>query len=244
MKKIIITLLIFIIPSTTFASLNFGAATSDRVSIPASTLINDMPRLTVAMWVKVTTHTTSRTFWGKKPSSAGNKWIGLDATVGELRLRIRRTGGAVDYITNSNPIPANEWRFIAFTMDYGLSSSPAHIYSGGLNSVVKEATYSTATSGTGSSDQPDTGNPMQIGNFNSLTAIQGQIAWVGVWNRVLTLEELRQQQFRPSVTSGSVVFMHLGFSGQTTQADWSGKKNNGTITGATISKHVPIRITR
>jgi hypothetical protein len=44
----------------------------------------------------------------------------------------------------------------------------------------------------------------------------------------------------PRPIAGCVGFWHLGANGVGTQPDWSGNANAGTVTGATVSDHVPL----
>jgi len=60
------------------------------------------------------------------------------------------------------------------------------------------------------------------------------------FDRALSLGEIRSLQFHPRVLSGCVLYSHYGFNGTGTQPDWSGKGNSGTVTGATVSNHVPL----
>lgn len=60
-------------------------------------------------------------------------------------------------------------------------------------------------------------------------------------NSRLSLAELRAIQYTmfPS-RSDQNIFIHLGWNGTGTQVDWSGNRNNGTVTGATVANHAPL----
>ena len=57
---------------------------------------------------------------------------------------------------------------------------------------------------------------------------------------MLSLAEITQHWMRSQNHANSKVLMHVGYNGTGTQADWSGHGNSGTVTGATVSAHVPL----
>lgn len=136
----------------------------------------------------------------------------------------------------------NAWQFIASTHDGSATGDIIRLYYGNLTTIAALLTigYSEDASGTLTDDS---GADVRLGKGggggDSFTCIHG---WVGMWNTRLTLEQIRAQQFTPHVTGGCVLFTHLGFDGTTSQPDWSGNANNGTITGAVVADHVPINI--
>ena len=80
----------------------------------------------------------------------------------------------------------------------------------------------------------------QFGGTDS-KAFPGSIALFGLLNRVASQQEIVSLQFNPRVVSGTKVFMPLGWNGTGTQPDLSGNGNSGTVTGATVAAHVPLR---
>lgn len=215
-------------------SLIFGGATSDVVSVAAATSINSLATKTVLLWVYVTTITTNKFFWGK---NTGN-FFSLSGTTGNIRVGADRATTDSSYITNTTPIAVNTWTCIAFTYD-NVATPPIHIYTGTVLPLI-EATYGTATDGSGAVVS-DASNAMLWGNRSVIdAAIQGRIAVGMFWNRVLTLGELRAQQFNPHMTAGCVDFKIFGFNDVSTQPDYSGNLNVGTVTGATVGPHAPL----
>ena len=233
MKKLAIILL-FLFPLSSFAGLTFGAATSDRVAITGDASFQDKTTFTTAMWVYPTTFTDSRVLWALGTSD--RKRIALSTPL-SFGCRIAKATTNAVSVASNNTLTLNAWNFIACTWTDGAAPK---IYIGTRTSLVEESSYASQSAGSGANSSESGGN-MQWGNSlaNNL-ALQGRIGWGGYWDRELTLGELKQQQFSPHKTSGNQVFMHLGFSGLTTQTDWSGARNNGTITGATLSRHVPL----
>lgn len=215
-------------------SLIFGGATTDVVSVAAHASLNNLATKTVLLWVYVTTLTTNRAYWGK---NTGN-FFNHSGSTGNIRVGADRSSGDSNYITNNTPVALNTWTCVAFTYD-NAATPPIHIYTGTVLPLV-EATYGTATDGSGSVVN-DSGSAMLWGNRSAIdAAIQGRIAVGMMWNRVLTLGELRAQQFNPHMTAGCVDFKIFGFNGVDTQPDYSGNLNAGTVTGATVGPHAPL----
>ena len=133
----------------------------------------------------------------------------------------------------------NVWNFVAGCEDTGVAG---HVYTGSLTVSAVERAYGVSVLGTGTQFD-DSSNSLVVGNKHAATfnqAFNGRIAFAGIWNRALSLGEIKDQQFYPHKTSGCVLFLHLGFTGTGTQPDWSGNANAGTVTGATVDAHVPL----
>ena len=142
----------------------------------------------------------------------------------------------------SGTLTLNAWNYVAISYD---ESAGPLLYFGNLTTIVAQPSYSAGpVVGSGATSSDAIGN-LLIGarSFSQAagSGFQGRIAFGGVWNRVLSLGEIKEQQFHPHVTSGCVLFSHLGYAGAvSTQPDWSGNGNAGTITGATQAAHVPL----
>lgn len=224
-------------------ALTFGALTTDRVNCAAAAGLGTT--WTVLMWVFVTTNTAGKQFF-LQPTTGAIPHVqfllnGSGGTAGNARVLFGRATARTDYITSDRPFQTGSvWKCIAATFDTGAGAGLlAHIYHGDLATVLAESTYGTATDGSGAFETENAA--LVIGN-NAVpnSALLGRIAVVMAWNRVLSLAELQSQQFRPRKSDGCVLFMHLGFNGVSTQGDLSGNVNNGTVTGATQSDHVPL----
>jgi hypothetical protein len=185
-------------------------------------------------------------FFSKSNTSYGNPFFAWapQAASDELRIRVAQSTTHTEYQTDNANCAANKWWFIAADYDVG-GASRHHIYRGDLTTAATECTYSVNQDGSGTRAS-DASWPFVIGNRRQTgvwaVAYRGDIAWVGLWNRVLTLKEIIEQQFRPHKTSGCVLFTHLGFNGTGTQYDLSGNGNNGTVTGASVADHVPLTL--
>lgn len=222
-------------------ALVFGAATSDRCDIGSAAALDDMTTGTAWLWTRITTLTTPRCFFGKNAQLACNI-----ANPSALNIRfIRATSGTnIIYTTSDNPLATNQWLFIAASWDFNASSGRAKIYTGTLTDLATERTYGTAQDGSGTL-QSDAAAPFHWGNSGvaptPALALPGSIARCGLANRVLTLEEIRQLQRGPRPVAGLLGAWELGFDGTGTQLDRGGGGFNGTVTGATLGDHVPLR---
>lgn len=135
----------------------------------------------------------------------------------------------------------NKWLFMAFTFNTAGAAGDQKLYMGDLTRLAREpSSYVSQTAGSGSTIA--TGPTLFVGNSVATTReFHGRIAHFSVWNRALTQREIWQQQFRPHVTSGNVLFTHYGYAnGLTTHTDWSGYRQNGTSTSIILAPHVPI----
>ena len=221
-------------------ALNLGTNNTDRVVLAASTSLDTFNPGTLALWVRPTTLTSTRLLCAK---AGGLYRLNHNGTTGNLEWFMDRAGTDMQFITNDTPLAStNVWYFVAVTVDTGGGAgNNANIYTGTLASAVAERAYGTATDGTGGINT----NSLSwgIGNRGAGTqnlAFEGDIAWFGFWTAVLTLGQLREQQYRMRNTVNCQNFMHLGYNGVNAQIDYSGNKINGTVTGAVVSAHVPL----
>ena len=215
-------------------SLNLSDNSTDRINHQSGTSLDSLSTGTYIAWINVRDVANTFRDFGSKGVNVQFFRRGVDGT----RLACffaRATDGQVVDIGTGNITTG--WNFIAFTWD--LAGTPA-AYWGNLSTLVTDKSFGT-NNGSGAKED-DSGDDFLVGNGASIsTAAPYDFAWVGVWNRQLTLGEIVRQHFlRPHKTNGNVLFTHYGFNGVGTQADWSGNGNNGTVTGATVAAHVPL----
>lgn len=229
-------------------ALTFGGATSDRVDIAGSASLNDLSTFTLLAWVYPTTLTGARQVCSFRRDASGTSGMQfrIAGTTTEMTLRVNQATTSANYATNSGAIALNTWCYLAATYDNNGGSPLIKIYHGRLSSLVVEGTYGTTTAGSGARTAEAGGTHMWgnrvITTTNFDSAWPGRIAFGQFYNRVLSLGELSLLQYSPTVLSGCVNYIHLGFNGTGTQPDWSGNGNSGTITGATLTPdHVPLR---
>lgn len=217
-------------------------ASTEKVDCGNGTSLRDLTTWTTLMWIYIDSLVSWDVIWDKEKSSGGYRMAYLANPSSRIIVEVKRATTVCSYTSTTGTITTGSWLFLAHSFDFsGSASELIQIYKGTLSAVATEVSYAGAQDGTGAFVADDTGN-FTIGNATTFNAgIDAKIAFFGHWNRVLTLEEIIDQQFNPHVTNGCVLFQKLGFNGTGTQPDWSGNGNNGTVTGATVSDHVPLR---
>ena len=177
---------------------------------------------------------------------AGSTWrafyMNTAVSAGQLAFQVARATAGLNARSAAGFVTVNEWQCLAAVYNVNGVDGDQRLYRGTLVSTLAEApSYVTQSVGNGASGDDSAGtqtvgNVTGIDNFN----LDGLIAVVGIWNRVLSLNELIAQQYRPRMTDGCVLLMHVGYHGTGTQVDYSGNGNHGTVTGATLADHVPL----
>ena len=162
---------------------------------------------------------------------------------GQIQCAIEYTPTTAVARTNDAALSVDTWQCVGFTFD-GVTAP--NFYTGTLDSAMANISsgvgyaVQTAPGGTRTSDG---GDSFFIGNDEAGTLpFPGRIAVVAVWDRVLSLTELRQAQ-RGHFFSGTglKLLMFPGYDGTGTQTDFSGQVNHGTISGTpTVVAHVPL----
>lgn len=153
-------------------------------------------------------------------------------TAGKLRFVV---GAATNLdVVSSTNVTNNKWQSYAVTWggDYTQASS-VHIY---IDSV--EVSYGTQTNGSGALGDNSTA-ALTVGNNQALTSdYDGILAHVQIFTRVLSASEIKQASYFPgSITNGLAFYAPLW--GGSPEPDYSGNRNNGTVTGATVSSNNP-----
>ena len=246
MKKLltilILTVLILSQAPTAFAALKFNSATTNRVNYGSGSYLDNIATGTVLVWYKPDTMTSPKIIVSKHDDVSTGWNFNKFAATTIFRINIRTSGTTWTADSISTVMATSSWNFMGATWEASSNASNPIVYWGSLLQIARNVTASSVT-GTGTFDN-DSALNMFVGNNTAATtgSASGSIAWVGIWRRRLSLGEIRDQQFHPHPTEGNVLFTHLGFNGVTSVPDWSGKRNTGTVTGATTSPHVPIKI--
>ncbi len=210
----------------------FGGAATDRLTVAASTPINDLNTVTVTAWIH------PQTLGGGSFGRIIDKSQRLLYVASTAHIRwanARATTTALQY-TAANSITLNTWHFLAATFS---DSDTGHVYIGTLSTGgLTEATYDTNTAGAGAYTA-DNATALTIGNTGAATRnFDGYIANLMMWNTVLTVGELnavmRGSMARASALAGW--WPLWGISAP--EPNWVGT-GDGTVTGATRSDHPP-----
>lgn len=164
-------------------------------------------------------------------------------TAGGLSLELGRASTELKAVsTATGIITANNWWWGAFQVKTnGVNGDQKLFYSALNGSLTEVGGYSTQNVGSGAVPD-DSSYAFSIGNSataQTFWGMRGDMAFVAVWNRLLTVEEMRTQQLNPFPTPGCQLMTQLGWPG-TTARDYSPNLSNGTVTGATAANHPPI----
>jgi hypothetical protein len=223
-------------------ALNFGTgASSPRVDCGSGASIDNINVGTWMAWVYPTSSVNCR-LMQKGLGPAGHIFY-TTTTVFEMTIaRGTQSLLANASLANCAAYGTNKHVCMAAVFDTGGAAGDQKIYMGDLATPLAEpSAYTTQRIGSGAVGD-DSGVNLIIGNISSATlSYPGDVSWIAAWNRRLSHEELIAQQWHPHVTSGCVGFWVLGYNGTGTQPDWSGNGNNGSVTGATVAAHVPLR---
>lgn len=228
-------------------ALTFGAVNSDRVVVANHASLQNLTAATYVSWIRPTGNTAFRRIYQKNTPASGSSRIFAHGNTGTPQVGFevsRATTNCLAYGNTANfaAYALNAWNFCAARYDTGAATGDQNVYVGNLSTPLAEpSAYASQAVGTGAVGG-DAGSDARIGNNAADNgAMQGDIAFFGLWNRYLTYGEMLAQQWHPHPTEGCVVFLMLGWNGTSTQPDWSGNLNNGTVTGATVAAHVPLR---
>lgn len=228
-------------------ALTFAGGAADRVDIGAAASLQGLIEFSFLAWINPSALAATRFLFGGPWQSASASVLSLTVNdvSGNMQFQIRRNTTNGTYTSSSLALTTSAWQCVACTFSDSVGSGKAHIYKGDLATILAEPTYSANTDGSGTV-RTEAGGTYLIGDRNSGGAISvnssfaGSIAVAMFFNRALSLGELKSLQFHPSKLSGCVGYYQLGFDGTSTQPDWSGTGNAGTVTSATQSAHVPL----
>lgn len=224
-------------------SLSFTAATTNRVAY--GTALGNWTAGSWVFWYYPTTLASFVSIVQLYGSSAVPSIIG-GVTTSELRMVWRRGAGGsnMTYETNNASITTNKWWYVGATVDQSAGAGvKVKFYVGDLSTLAVLKTNGTTTD-VSSGYVTNNGATFYVGdNATDVTPQVMRFACVQFFpSIVLTLAEIQALQFRFGPwRTGVKLFSHLGFNGTGTQPDWSGNGNAGTVTGAAVAPHVPLR---
>ena len=195
-----------------------------------------MTALTVAAWVKSAAAASNQGIVGKGTPLAGG-WIFLvnDTTSYDLRLAKGRGTTNLNAVSPTNAVVAGQLSCLAGQFDTAGAASAQKLFTGTLDRPITEiSSYATQTAGSGTVGN-DSAQSLVLAARHSAdsVAFNGQIYAVGLWNTVLTLDQLRawQNDFYAPLPR-CVGLWRPGANGTGLVWDESGFNSHGTITGA------------
>lgn len=225
-------------------SLVFTDGSTNVVNCQSGTSLDDITAGTALAWVYPTTLTNDHVIMTKIGATyQGTNYLTISGGAANLRMSVDRATTDLIVSSSNSFLTTGKWWFVGSQWDLNGANGDQLLYYGDLSTpAVAISSYVLQQVGSGARVS-DAANSLGIGNkvaAEAFTCWAGRIAVVGLFNRRLTLTEIRTWQIRPYHASGGVLFIHLGWNGTGTQFDWSGNGNNGAVTGATVADHVPL----
>ncbi len=241
MTKRILLSAILLLQAQAEAALTIASASATN-RLECGTLgSNNFNPVTVVMWVNMVTINNQRTFWSKTASGGVRRVVRLSGTGGDVQVLVNRTV-QLSYITNTTPFASTgTWVFLAVNIDTSAAAGQrANVWTGTLTALATEATYGTATDGSGTPTSV-TADPFWIGNINGASqALQGTVASVRVYASTLTLAQVQSLQFNSIGPLTRLGHWQLGYSGVGNQPDYSGNLSTCTNSGAVLANDPPL----
>jgi hypothetical protein len=228
-------------------SLLFGGAVSDRVNHGSAAALDNLTAWTQIFWLYPTTLTSFLDISDKQVTSNGRRLVFVSGyATSDVEIQVRRATNADDYSSNGAGITVNNWWYVAVVYDSAAGAGlHAKFYVGNLTTPAALKSTIVDTEGSGAL-KTDAAGDFIIGNdYAFASSYRGRIAFHGNWNITLSLGQIKAQQYDllypvDPDPAHCLIFTNYGLLGTGTQPDWSGNLNNGTVTGATQSNHVPL----
>jgi hypothetical protein len=224
-------------------ALDFTNNVSDRIECGTAASVSDITKGTIISWVYPTASPAALSILMDKRSTgaAGYRFFRYDSAE-KLEFSLDRATD-LNVASKNKYITLNAWQFIALTFDTAGVDGDQALFRGTLTADVTEcALYSAQTVGEDPPVSDAADSNLHVGSsLHDLYSWRGRIAVFAIFSGViLTLAQLKEQQFRPHITGDCVLFLLPGLHGTGTQPDLSGTGNDGTVTGATVAPHVPL----
>lgn len=220
---------------------DFTGGSTDRVDVGTFAVASTTFSMCCWVWFDSITGSRDDRFISKADGTAvsNHDWmLGITGGGGtpKLRCRFNRNTNSITLV-GATTVPTGQWVHAVATWDG--SSTPGVMtifYNGASDGTVNTSSPTGAL--------PNNTDAVYIGNQPTSTSNSpdGRIAEVGIWNVVLTANEIASLargvppgRIRPENLEG---YWPLGHGA--TEPDYSGKGRNGTVTGTAIGSHAPV----
>lgn len=190
---------------------------------------------TLACWVRHDSLTGKQSYITKGLSGpTANYFLGKTATT---HLPSWEPAGVASSIVGTTALSANTWYFVAAVRHVGDDELRLYLAtaSGDVGLELSTADLSTGTHGTVA-----TGLGIGRATDSSLEAMNGRIAEVSIWNRALSLNELRSVKWGGLKDRAGLLAYWPLWGVADPEADLSGNGRHLTVFGAVRADHAPI----
>lgn len=182
-------------------------------------------------WFNSDSATADQTLMGIFSSSDNTPWVRLvlrGATAGDPVMTDQNSGAGYSGTVTTTGYTAGKWHTAALVIA-SATSKTVYIDEGSSATNTNNYTGSTDRTSAGLLDRPTPAEPFL-----------GRIAYVHVYNRVLTVAELRQlRRFPGSIRNGLIIFWPLAGSALARELDYTGRGNHGLVSGALAKSDNP-----
>lgn len=213
--------------------LRFSVADS-RVVFTDSTSLDIANTITISAWIKPSSYGESsqgRIVDKLNTTNGYALMLNNASSVGGLRAFVSGTART----SNNNVIKLGVWQHVALTYDKDAGANNLIFYVNGL--AQGTATETGAIANTTSNLTIGSNALIQDRDFNGL------IDEVKIYNRALSSTEIQNEYLgKNNSTSGLVLYAKFDEGSGSSATDSSGSQSAGTITGATYSTDVPIKL--
>lgn len=225
-----------------FSMLRFAGNTTDAIDHGSASTLDDISPVTSLFWLRMPTASNggSALIISEKTESSYTTCVReffVNDVNDYFQIEFQLNGVSNALARSTETLSVSTWYFIGYSWD---GSNAPKLYRGSQTSEVSETGYAIQQAGVGVYIT-DAGENYKVGKhpIGTEKGWLGDIAWHGLWNRVLTLEEIRGQQANPTASANCVLFCNYGVDGTGSQTDQSGNANHGTVTGAVVGTAPP-----
>jgi hypothetical protein len=212
---------------------DFSGAT-DRVDFGSGASLDDVNIFTYAAWVYPTSAAVTRVLFTKGGGSGKRFRLFGGTSAGSMMLAVSQATTIATAQSAGSTVTANAWQFLAATFD---GSFVPRLYRATLGSTVAEVSYATQTTGVGGITS-DAAQSMLVGGDAS-NPFPGRMAEAFILPAVLNAGQLTTLAYG-MLPRECRLYAPL-WGNASPEPDYSGNKNNGTLTGSAAGVHVPIR---
>lgn len=205
--------------------------TNQRISVAASSAINDVHTFTWMGWFKLNSLVAAvRIIWSKGPQK-----VILKDSSHRLQLTMDLTG-ADSLILTSSSILSSTWYFLAWTV-HGLIDNP-RVYLGTLSAAATEMAYTTNNIGSGT-PVGDSGGNFVLGDRAGVSGSPAaDFATIAIFDTAFSLQQIQAMQYLPLPGAGCKMFFDM--VDNVSPADYSGNGGVMSFSSVTAVDQVPL----
>lgn len=229
----------------------FGAVTTNAVNCGSAANLDDIGGANATQswlgWFRPSALGNNLGMFGKGFGFGGAGFgVAVDSTLGDFQITKDRATDLNRFTTGGGYLRVGQWSLIAVTLDLG-ATTPCRAYVGRTGRAAQEVTGYSGTDGAGA-NVSDAANAAVIGNITGpgfgTFPFLGDIGPVALFDRALSLDEIRAWQVAPWADIPNLKGLWLPGHKHGKVIDWSGNGNHGTPSGTQLVEGPPINVAR